>query len=77
MLPPAKKAYAITPVNATPLPTKVRGIYVGGAGNLNVILSGDTANTLFTGVPVGTTLDLLVTTVHSTGTTATNLVGLY
>jgi hypothetical protein len=70
----ARHGAAVTPTNAAVI--KYKALYIGGAGNLNVILAGDTANTSFTGVPVGTTLWVSVSCVHATGTTATNIVGL-
>lgn len=65
---------AITPTNGATI--KYKSLYVGGAGSLNVILAGDTANTSFAAVPAGTTLWISVSCVHATGTTATNIVGL-
>jgi len=51
------------------------GIYIGGAGNLRVIMeSGD--DVLFTAPPVGTILPIRVTKVMATNTTATLLIGL-
>jgi hypothetical protein len=51
-------------------------IYVGGAGNVAVILAGDTAAVTFTAPPVGTTLRLKTSKVMATNTTATLLIGL-
>lgn len=51
------------------------GIYIGGAGNLAVVMeSGDTVT--FTAPPVGTILPIRVTKVMATNTTATLLIGL-
>lgn len=74
---PAKYAFAITPSDADDLAMNTRAIYVGGAGNLRVILAGDTTAVTFTAVPVGTVLNIRVKKVMSTSTTATALVGLY
>jgi hypothetical protein len=74
---PAEHAFAVTPTNTTELNIATRSLYVGGSGNLNVILVGDTANTLFVGVGAGTILPIRVKVVHATNTTATNIVGLY
>lgn len=53
-----------------------RAIYVGGAGNLEVVLeSGDQG--VFASVPAGTILPIRCTTVVSTGTAATNMLGLW
>lgn len=73
---PAKKAFAITPTDNTPLSSSTKGLYIGGAGNINLIMVGDTANTLFTAVTVGSILPFRVSTIHATGTTATGIVGL-
>lgn len=68
--------FAITPsdtVNFTQGP--VRGIYVGGAGNI-VCVSNSGSVITFTAVPVGTVLNVQALRVNATSTTATNLVGL-
>lgn len=73
---PAKQGIAITPSDSTSFSFGyTRGIYVGGAGNLSVEMANGTV--VFYSVNAGTVLPLRVTRVNSTGTTATNLVGLY
>lgn len=74
---PAEKAYAITPTDDVELGAVTRGIWVGGAGDLAVIMKGDTAVVTFSGVVAGSLLPLRVKEVRATGTTATNLVGVY
>lgn len=72
---PAASAFAISPADGVPLERATRGIYVGGAGTLAVVMgSGETA--IFLGVAGGTVLPLRVREVSATGTTATGLVGL-
>jgi len=72
---PAMAAVAIVPNDATPLSDVTRAIFIGGAGNLSVVmLSGDTVT--LTGVQPGMIYPLRVTTVRATGTTATGIVGL-
>jgi hypothetical protein len=74
-LAPATGVISITPSDATTLPA-TRGLYIGGAGNVAVLMSnGSTA--VFLGVPVGTTLNLSVIKVLATGTTATAILALY
>lgn len=73
---PGEHAFAITPNNSTDLEHVTRGIWVGGAGNLNVDLWGG-ETVLFSGIAAGTLLPLCVTRVRSTSTTATLLVGIY
>lgn len=54
------------------------GIYVGGDGNLIVVMAQDTTNTLvtFNGVKAGTFLPIQVKRVSSTST-ASNIMGLW
>ena len=52
------------------------GIYIGGSGNLVVVMAQDTYPVTFTGVVAGTFLPIQVKTVVSSST-ATNIVGLW
>jgi hypothetical protein len=74
---PATNAFAITPHDSTELTFTTRALYVGGAGNVVVRLSGDAANVTLVGVVAGTILPIRVILVPATGTTATNIIGLY
>lgn len=51
-------------------------VYVGGAGNIAVILENDSAAVTITGVLAGTLLPIRTSKVMSTNTTATAMVGL-
>lgn len=73
---PLAKAFAITPADGADIAVNTRAIWVGGTGALAVIMEGDTASVTLAAVPVGL-LPIAVKRVLSTGTTATNLVGLY
>ena len=73
---PAEHAVAVTPNASVDLAFTSRGIFVGGDGNLSVVMaSGDTV--LFTGVTAGTLLPVSVSRVRSSSTTATNIVALF
>lgn len=74
---PARRGFAVTPHDTNELTAFTRAVWVGGAGNLSVILAGDTAAITITGVPAGTLLPLCCKIIRSTSTTATNIVGLY
>lgn len=50
------------------------GLYVGGAGNV-AVQGEDGVTALFTAPPVGSRIDMHITRVMSTNTTATLLVG--
>jgi hypothetical protein len=73
---PASKLVAITPADATDLSgLKLRGLWVGGVGNVTVIALNDTAAVTLSAVPAGTFLPLMVKKVMA-ATTATLIVGL-
>lgn len=73
---PAAHGFAVTPNDSTDL-TYIARLYVGGTGNLRVTLRDMTEGTYVTlnSVAVGYQ-PLLVKRVWSTGTTATNIIGL-
>jgi hypothetical protein len=73
---PAKQGIAITPSDSADFSFGfTRGIYVGGAGNISVEMANGTV--MFYTVNAGSVLPLRVKRVNATGTTASNLVGLY
>lgn len=75
---PFTKAVAVTPNDSTNLSYDTRALYIGGAGNVAVIMADDETNTavVFSGVPVGAVLDISVKRVRATSTTATNILAL-
>jgi hypothetical protein len=70
---PASHATPITPSLVTEL--SIRAIYVGGDGDLEVVMLGGEIVT-FRGLLAGILLPIMVKKV-TTGTTATNLIGLW
>ena len=72
---PAQNGEAVTPHDTDPQGV-YRSLWVGTAGNLSVILVGDSAAVTFTGVPAGTLMPLAVKRVMSTNTTAGEIIGL-
>ena len=73
---PCDNAATITPNNDVDLAYVSRGIWVGGAGTINVTLAGG-QTVLFTGILAGTLLPLRVTRVLASSTSATNLVAIW
>lgn len=72
---PATNAFAITPNDAADLPEVTRAVYVGTGGNVAVrLISGQSV--VFTGVSGSVILPIRADRVLSTGTTASNLIGL-
>ncbi len=75
---PADQGAAVTPSDTVNLTTQSRALYVGGAGNVSVVMGGPDANVLtFIAVPAGALLPLIVSRVNATLTTATNIVAVY
>jgi hypothetical protein len=74
---PAKFAVAVSPNDSTDLSTFSRGLYVGGDGDVSVIMVGGGSAVTFAGVLAGTILPIRVSRVRDTDTTATNIVALY
>ena len=73
----AGNAYAITPSDSADLSVLTRGLYVGTAGNVAVILALDSVAVTFVGVPAGSLLPIRVKRLMATNTTATNLVAVH
>lgn len=71
---PAFHAVAVTPHDSNNIET-TRSLYVGGTGNLHVIMESG-AEVTFAAVPVGV-FPVQVTRVYSTSTTATSIHALY
>jgi hypothetical protein len=70
---PASSAVAITPSDEIDLAQVSRAVYVGGTGDLAVTMK-DGNNTTFKNLIGGTVMAIRVSRVHSTGTTATDIV---
>ncbi len=70
-------ATAVTPSDSADLPGgRAYGLYVGGAGNVAVVHQVGSAAVTYTAVPVGTILQVEVTRVMATNTTASLLLAL-
>ena len=72
---PAGHAEAVTPHNSTSFGREMEGLYIGGAGDVVVVLPSGTAVT-FVGVPAGSILPVRCIRVNATNTTATSIVAL-
>jgi hypothetical protein len=73
---PASRASAVTPSDSVDFSYPARALYIGGAGNVVVILEDETAVT-FSGVPAGFILPVVCRRVNATDTTATLIVALF
>lgn len=70
------QAVAVTPHDVTVVPGPTRALWVGGAGNLTVVMKDDNASVLIENVPQGTLLPISVKLVMATGTSATKIIAL-
>jgi hypothetical protein len=69
-------AFSITPSNTVDFTYATRAIYVGTAGAIAVVtINGEVV--IFNAVPAGTIIPIRAKRINSTGTGASNLVGLY
>ncbi len=73
----AVRVRAITPNDGTDLPADewTRGLYVGVAGDVAVIMVGDTASVVIPALAAGVLHPIRVRRVLATGTTATGIRG--
>jgi hypothetical protein len=72
---PANGAFAVTQDDDAALPKTTRELYVGGAGDVAVVMRDGSEATF--SVPAGTSLRVAASKVKATATTATGIVGLY
>lgn len=76
---PGKYAAAITPSDAAVLANPTRGLFIGSTGNIRVEMAGSGGGggtVTFSNIPVGL-YPLAVKQVYSTGTTASDIVGVW
>lgn len=73
---PARFAKALTKSDTATFP-ETRGLYVGGAGDVTVTMSGDGGTVTFSAVPAGSVIPVCCTQLRSTSTDATLVVALW
>lgn len=71
----ASNAQAVTPSDSADLPFMTRGLYVGGEGNVSVVMRGGQTASFVAGT--GAILPIRVARVRATGTSATDIVALW
>jgi hypothetical protein len=74
---PARNGFSITPDNSSDLSTTCRALFVGGSGDISVILSADSSSIVLKNIPAGSVLPISVKRVEALLTTATDILGLY
>lgn len=76
LITPAKTAFAITPDDVADLPSVTKALYVGNGGDITVRPVDADADVTFRNLVTGTVLPVRMSAVRSSGTTATDMVGL-
>lgn len=74
---PPAGALEVTPDDNVDLATASRGFYIGGGGDLTVIMLDGGNQVTLKGINTGQILPLRVSRVMATGTTATNIVAVF
>lgn len=73
---PSESAFEVTPNDSADLTAVTRGVYIGGAGDLAVTMK-DGSEVTFVGLQAGLVYPYRVRRIKATGTTATDIVGIY
>lgn len=71
---PVSNHFDITPSDTVDLATKPRALYIGGSGNIKIL---DAAGVAVTYNNMFGILPIRAVRVYTTGTTATNIIGIY
>ena len=74
---PAGSGEQITPNDSNNLIVPTRGIYVGVAGDLTVIMATNGQKVVFSGIMAGMIHPIMASKVFATGTSAAGLVGVW
>jgi hypothetical protein len=73
---PSENCFPIVPDDIAELPYLTKAIYIGGGGDLVLLIGDSQTPVTFRNTVPGSVLDVRVRAVRSTGTTASDLVGL-
>ncbi len=73
---PLTGGFAVTPSDSVDMTRTSRCLWVGGGGNIAIVLAGSGEVVTLTNVPSGSMLPIRATRVNLTNTTATSIVAL-
>ena len=74
---PARNALMVTPSDTVDLINVTKALYIGGTGDVTVIMLDGSAPQTFSACPVGMILPVRCTRILATGTTATKITAFY
>lgn len=76
LIAPARTAFSIAPADGTELEGATKAIYVGSGGDITLRAVGSSSDVTFRNVASGSVLAVRVRAIRSTGTSASDLIGL-
>lgn len=76
LIAPAQVCFHVTPHDTQELEAVTKAIYVGQGGDVTLRAVDSTSDTIFRNVQTGSILDVRVSAIRSTGTSASDIVGL-
>lgn len=76
LIAPARNCFPIVPNDTANLPALPKAIYVGSGGNVALRAVDSSQDVVFFNLASGSVIDVRAMIVRTTGTTASNLVGL-
>ena len=74
---PARSVRPVVPDDALPLPDLPKALFIGTGGNVTLRGADDSAPVLCANLPNGAILPIRAAQVYQTGTTASQILGLY
>ena len=76
LIAPSQFCFSVTPDDNVDLQSATKAIYVGLGGDVTLRPVDNSADVTFRNVPDGAVLDVRVSAIRATGTTATDIIGL-
>ncbi len=73
---PLSSGFAITPNDSSDLGQYTRGLWIGGGGDISLILAEDSSAVEIKNIATGSLLPMVVKRVNATNTTASEIIGL-
>lgn len=76
LIAPAQFCFEITPSDTQELQVVTKAVYVGQGGDVTLLAIDNASDVTFRNVPTGAILDVRVSAIRATGTSAADIVGL-
>lgn len=76
LIAPAQFCFEITPSDTQELQVVTKAVYIGQGGDVTLLAIDNASDVTFRNVPTGAILDVRVSAIRATGTSAADIVGL-